>query len=266
MDTNIEKEIQTNLLWRWQSPSTAIHPLLGTTGYKLPSIETYEWHLLKGGTNNWALISPDAKERLADRFHFAPGANNNVFVFGPNSRCAGSRYVVGSQNLAILLGARVGRHPVNVEFHGNNCVLFFGDESTSNTTTFSLGGTGCSIIVGEDCMFSAGIHAMTSDEHAIISRQDGGHLNPPASIHFEPHVWVGFEAMILKGVRIGFGSVVGARSVVTRDVSRHSIAAGIPARITKTNIGWVRPNSPPQDAREKLLNLQFRKTGIPSED
>lgn len=42
-------------------------------------------------------------------------------------------------------------------------------------------------------------------------------------------VWVGFDAVILKGVTIGEGAVVGARSVVSRDVEPYTVVAGNPA-------------------------------------
>jgi acetyltransferase-like isoleucine patch superfamily enzyme len=40
------------------------------------------------------------------------------------------------------------------------------------------------------------------------------------------HVWVGANVMILKGVHIGEGAVIGANSVVTRDVPDHVFVAG----------------------------------------
>lgn len=46
-------------------------------------------------------------------------------------------------------------------------------------------------------------------------------------------VWIGFEAVILKGVTIGEGAVVGARSVVTKDVEPWTVVAGNPARVVK---------------------------------
>ena len=43
-------------------------------------------------------------------------------------------------------------------------------------------------------------------------------------------VWLGAYAIILPGVNIGDGAVVAAGSVVTHNVSRYSIVAGVPAR------------------------------------
>lgn len=47
-------------------------------------------------------------------------------------------------------------------------------------------------------------------------------------------VWLGAGVVVLPGVRIGDGAVVGANSVVTRDIAPMSIAAGAPARILRT--------------------------------
>jgi len=54
-----------------------------------------------------------------------------------------------------------------------------------------------------------------------------------APVEIEDDVWLGAHSTILKGVRIGRGSVVGAGSVVTRDVPPYVVVAGIPAKIIK---------------------------------
>ena len=46
-------------------------------------------------------------------------------------------------------------------------------------------------------------------------------------------VWIGFEAVILSGVRIGDGAIIGARAVVTKDVPPYTIVGGIPAKLIK---------------------------------
>lgn len=45
-------------------------------------------------------------------------------------------------------------------------------------------------------------------------------------IQIEDDVWIGYEALILQGVRIGRGSIIGARSVVTKDVPPYSVYVG----------------------------------------
>lgn len=49
----------------------------------------------------------------------------------------------------------------------------------------------------------------------------------------EGDVWIGVDAVILRGVKIGFGAVVGANSVVTSDVPSFAIVVGAPARVIK---------------------------------
>jgi acetyltransferase-like isoleucine patch superfamily enzyme len=54
-----------------------------------------------------------------------------------------------------------------------------------------------------------------------------------APITIESNVWIGFDACILPGVRVGEGSIVGARSVVAADVEPYTIVAGNPARVIR---------------------------------
>ena len=52
-------------------------------------------------------------------------------------------------------------------------------------------------------------------------------------IVIEDKVWIGINSTILPGVRIGYGAIVGAQSVVTHDVPPMTIVAGNPARVIK---------------------------------
>lgn len=47
------------------------------------------------------------------------------------------------------------------------------------------------------------------------------------------NVWIGSNATILPGVNIGNGTVIGAGSVVTKDVPKNTVFAGIPAKLIK---------------------------------
>ena len=52
------------------------------------------------------------------------------------------------------------------------------------------------------------------------------------------HVWIGKNALILKGVTIGNGAIVAAGSVVVKDVSAKTLVAGNPAKVIKDNVEW----------------------------
>lgn len=57
-----------------------------------------------------------------------------------------------------------------------------------------------------------------------------GHPRPEPDIEVGNDVWIGTQALILSGARIGDGAVIGARAVVTGEVRPYAIVGGIPAR------------------------------------
>ena len=85
-----------------------------------------------------------------------------------------------------------------------------------------------------------GKHVLMGDD-VIINTQDHKYLKPEGydefvigSVSIGDYVWVGDRAIILRGVTIGEHSIIGAGSVVTRDIPSYSIAAGNPARVIKS--------------------------------
>ena len=66
-------------------------------------------------------------------------------------------------------------------------------------------------------------------------------------IHISDDAWIGVGVIVLDGVRIGKGAVIGAGSVVTRDVPDNTIVAGVPAKVIR-----MRNDMPPGDGNKKL--------------
>ena len=62
-------------------------------------------------------------------------------------------------------------------------------------------------------------------------------------------VWIGYDAVIMAGVKIGDGAIIGTRAVVTKDVEAYYIVRGVPAK-------EIRKRFTP-DIIEKLQNLQW---------
>lgn len=60
-----------------------------------------------------------------------------------------------------------------------------------------------------------------------------GHPASNGDIEVGSDVWIGHEALIMSGIRIGHGSVVAARAVVTTDVGPYEIVGGVPARLIR---------------------------------
>lgn len=89
--------------------------------------------------------------------------------------------------------------------------------------------------IGDNCIIAEDVFIRNSDNHKLIY---DGYKNT-APIIIEDNVWIGTRATILKGVTIESGSVV-AGSVVTKNVPKNSLVAGVPARVIKTNIEWKR--------------------------
>jgi len=88
------------------------------------------------------------------------------------------------------------------------------------------------IEIGNDCGISDNVSITDSDNHSI----NGQKVTSPVII--KDHVWIGKNAVILKGVTIGEGAVVAAGAVVIKNVLPHSLVAGVPAKVIKENIEW----------------------------
>ena len=96
------------------------------------------------------------------------------------------------------------------------------------------------LTIGKGCLFGGDVLLTTSDMHSIIDADSGARINWALDIDIASNVWVGAHATILKGVKVGMGSVVGAYSVVTEDVPEYCVVAGNPARILRRNVRWKR--------------------------
>jgi acetyltransferase-like isoleucine patch superfamily enzyme len=86
-----------------------------------------------------------------------------------------------------------------------------------------------SVEIGRDCKIGRDVIVMDTDQHALPGRSLDA-----LPVVIEDRVWIGARAIVLKGVRIGHDSVVGAGAIVTRTVPPRSVVAGQPARIIRS--------------------------------
>ena len=91
------------------------------------------------------------------------------------------------------------------------------------------------ITIGDGVLI--GPHAYITDFDHVIPAIPGtaiGREGACAPVRIGNHVWIGANAVILKGVTIHDGAVIAAGAVVTKDVPAMAIAGGVPARVLKT--------------------------------
>ena len=87
---------------------------------------------------------------------------------------------------------------------------------------------GNNVIIGPYCVIHSANHRMDNLETPIAIQ---GYENKPVCI--EDDVWIGARVVILPGVTIGEKAVVGAGSVVTKDIPSKAVAVGNPAQVIR---------------------------------
>ncbi|MED3939484.1 acyltransferase [Priestia megaterium] len=90
------------------------------------------------------------------------------------------------------------------------------------------------IKIGNNVVFSENVTIRDSDNHYL----DYPDYQMSKPIEIGDNVWIGMNVTILKGVKVGNGAVIAAGSIVTRDVPRNCLVAGVPAKVIKKNIKW----------------------------
>ncbi len=88
------------------------------------------------------------------------------------------------------------------------------------------------ITIGDDCLIGSNVQILTIN-HATSPQERLKKENYAEDILIGSNVWVGAGAIILPGVNIGEGAVVGAGSIVTRDIQANCLFAGNPAKLIR---------------------------------
>jgi acetyltransferase-like isoleucine patch superfamily enzyme len=146
--------------------------------------------------------------------------------------CDGSRLEIGSGSIVEcqLVAERSGAHITIGERS------FIGDSLVSCATR---------IHIGDDVLVSWGCNIVDHNSHPIVWNRRKRDVNDwyrgqkewgdvhTGSVTLGDKSWLGFNVGILKGVHVGQGAIIGAGSIVTKDVPAWTIVAGNPAKLVR---------------------------------
>jgi len=132
-----------------------------------------------------------------------------------------------------------GGGTIRIEDSDNKIVI--GNHVSISNAFFSVADRSTKIEIGDDCLISSDVTFRTSDSHSIVDKTTTQRINPGKDVTIGEHCWIGNGVTILKGANIGSGSIIGTRSVVTGSlIPADCCAVGIPAKVVRTNVSWIR--------------------------
>ena len=123
--------------------------------------------------------------------------------------------------------------PVVLSTRRADAELTIGDDCGFTGTTLVAADR---VVIGDRVLVGGNASIVDFDFHPLTpeARVEDINAGTAAPIVIEDDVFVGVDALILKGVTVGEGAVVGAGSVVTQDVSPRTVVAGNPATVVRT--------------------------------
>ena len=146
-----------------------------------------------------------------------------LLVNEPSAVSIGSRVTIMDEFVLVDLCPGAGRSPKI--FIGDGCTILFRFQCNAAE----------SVRIGRNVLIASNVLICDSDHvvepGGVPATRNEKFVTRPVSV--QDNCWIGQNAVILKGVTIGHHSIVGANSVVTRDVPPCSVVGGNPARVLK---------------------------------
>lgn len=139
------------------------------------------------------------------------------------------------KNLVVANGVKI--YPTKFIKIGDNVMIgrdVIISTSKSGRSPIKIGND---VMIAHRTLIIGGNHDFSST-NIPMNRQGEGVQGP---IIIENDVWIGAGSIITTGVKLGTGSIIGAGSVVTKDIPKYSIAVGSPARVIKKRKNEIIP-------------------------
>jgi len=145
------------------------------------------------------------------------------------------KHISFKKNLTTGVGCRIEAYPQNSK---NNKVLFFGNNIEINDFVHIAAAEKVQIMDNVLIASKVFITDLNHGNYKGINVTDPKTIPKNRKIYTSPvlinkNVWIGENVCIMPGVTIGEGSIIGALSVVTKNIPEYSIAVGSPAKVIK---------------------------------
>ena len=124
-------------------------------------------------------------------------------------------------------------------FNGEDVLLYgegsivLGKESYIGEHSTIYAHPGYRVEVGKRCQISHNVRIYTQSLQADVDLSSDIREEKLGNVIVEDFVWIGANVMINPGIRIGRNSIVGANSVVTKDIDPDSIYGGVPSKLIR---------------------------------
>lgn len=155
---------------------------------------------------------------------------------GKNSKFRGHCYFKTAVHSKIIIGenfsavsivneSNLVKRPCTIQTNLEGAIIEIGN---------NVGMSGCIIAcfkyvkIGNNVRIGGNCTIFDGDFHLDDSR-----AGEPKDVIIEDNVWLGYDVIVLKGVHIGPNTVIGAGSIVTRDIPSNCMAAGNPCKVIK---------------------------------
>jgi acetyltransferase-like isoleucine patch superfamily enzyme len=158
-----------------------------------------------------------------------------ILLQGPNIRVGDHFHAFGARHAPVSLAVN--------PYDGGDGEIVFGDYCVVSSGVRIR--SALSVRIGDNTMLAENCYITDADWHDLYHRIYPGKRE---AVHIGNNVWLADSVTVCKGVTIGDNCVVGAASVVTRDLAPNAIAAGNPARV----VGELDPELP-SSRREHLF-------------
>jgi acetyltransferase-like isoleucine patch superfamily enzyme len=177
-------------------------------------------------------------ENLIFNLLWARKLGNKVRIFGWPiiSIYPGASIQVG-KNVVLISDAYFSEpgisHPVIIRSLKKDVKIIIGDDVGIS------GGGICAaekVVIGKNVMFGANAFVTDTDFHPLenANRRYSVEKAKTAPVEIGNNVFLGMNVLVLKGVTIGYNSVIAAGSIVTADIPKNVIAAGTPASVIRS--------------------------------